>query len=107
MLSNIPGSTAGDGHLPEREISHSLAQEGVELLDPQLRQFSELPQWMRANAQRLEGRKVLMYCTGGVRCERASALLKTMGPGFQDVCQLTGGPPFLPTSRPYIKICFP
>lgn len=68
-----------------------MLQEGAELLNPQLRQFSELPLWMNANAERLEGRKVLMYCTGGVRCERASALLKGMGPGFQDVSQLEGG----------------
>jgi len=73
-------------------------QEGVELVDPQLRQFSELPLWMKANAERLEGRKVLMYCTGGVRCERASALLKGMGPGYQNVSQLEGSPlpPFPP-----------
>ena len=40
----------------------------MELLDPQLRQFSDLPRWVKDNAERLEGRKVLMYCTGGVRC---------------------------------------
>jgi len=75
------------------------SQEGVEALDPQLRQFSELPQWMKTNAERLEGRKVLMYCTGGVRCERATALLKIMGPGHQDVCQLQG----TPTPRPWFS----
>ena len=68
------------------------SQKGMELLDPQLRQFSDLPRWVKANAERLEGRKVLMYCTGGVRCERASAMLKSLGPGFQDVCQLKGQP---------------
>ena len=32
-----------------------------------------------------------MYCTGGVRCERASAYLRSKGPAFQDVVQLHGG----------------
>lgn len=33
----------------------------------------------------------MMYCTGGVRCERASALVKSLGPEFQNVSQLKGG----------------
>jgi predicted sulfurtransferase len=31
------------------------------------------------------------YCTGGVRCERASAYLREKGPAFADVVQLSGG----------------
>ena len=31
------------------------------------------------------------YCTGGVRCERASAYLREKGPAFDDVAQLAGG----------------
>lgn len=31
------------------------------------------------------------YCTGGVRCERASAYLREKGPAFSDVYQLAGG----------------
>eukprot|EP00884_Botryococcus_braunii_P022116 jgi/Botrbrau1/8589/Bobra.0380s0010.1 len=64
-------------------------QEGVRSIDPELRQFSDLRAWLEANAhQQLAGRKVLMYCTGGVRCERASALLRSLGPPFEDVVQL-------------------
>ena len=65
-------------------------QEGAKLLDPRLRHFSELPGWLQANADALAGRRVMMYCTGGVRCESATALLQSMGPEFQDVVQLQG-----------------
>jgi len=50
--------------------------------------FRELPQYV----DRLEGLKdktVLMYCTGGIRCEKASALFR--GKGFKNVFQLHGG----------------
>ncbi|CAN0444756.1 unnamed protein product, partial [Ectocarpus sp. 12 AP-2014] len=58
--------------------------EGVETLDPKTRQFSDLPKWVDENAYRLRqgrggkggGKRVLMYCTGGVRCELASALVR-------------------------------
>lgn len=36
-----------------------------------------------------EGKKVMMYCTGGIRCEKATAYLKTKG--VDDVYQLEGG----------------
>lgn len=65
-------------------------QSRAELLDPQLRQFSELPEWVVANAEQLRNRRVMMYCTGGVRCETASAFVKSLGPEFQDVVQLKG-----------------
>lgn len=63
------------------------------MVRPCLRQFSDLPSWMdSAEAEALlRDRRVLMYCTGGVRCERASAYLRSKGQGFQDVLQLQGG----------------
>eukprot|EP00887_Chlorella_sp_A99_P007560 scaffold28.g7560.t1 len=70
---------------------HPCSQPGVETIDPGLRAFSELPAWLDANQHRLAERRVLMYCTGGVRCERASAYLRRLGAGFQDVVQLQGG----------------
>ena len=68
--------------------------EGVTTLDPTTRAFSELPAWLEANVHRLAGKRVLMSCTGGVRCERASAYLRSLGDCFQgedDVVQLQGG----------------
>lgn len=65
-------------------------QENAERLDPQVRQFSELPEWVLQNTERLRNRRIMMYCTGGVRCETASAFVKSLGPEFQDVYQLRG-----------------
>lgn len=42
-------------------------------LRPSTRQFSDFPAWCRANRAQLQDKKLLMYCTGGIRCERASA----------------------------------
>jgi len=50
--------------------------------------FRELPDYVERLAL-FKDRKVLMYCTGGIRCEKASALLRSRG--FTDVHQLHGG----------------
>ena len=42
-------------------------QERVALLDPEVRCFSDTPAWLEANQHRLANRRILMYCTGGVR----------------------------------------
>ena len=66
---------------------------GVITVDPETRQFSDLPRRLKDPqlTDRLKGRKILMYCTGGVRCERASALIQSHGAGFDQVYQLSGG----------------
>ena len=56
---------------------------------PDIDYFRDFPQWVKDNKEQLEGKKVLMYCTGGIRCERASAVLKNEG--LDDVYQLNGG----------------
>ncbi|CAG9464801.1 unnamed protein product [Pedinophyceae sp. YPF-701] len=63
----------------------------VPTIDPRTRCFSDLPAWLDAHAEQLRGKTVAMYCTGGVRCERASALVRARGEGFADVVQLRGG----------------
>ena len=55
------------------------------------RQFSDFPAWADAHADRLAGKRILMFCTGGVRCERASAYVRGKGAAFADVHQLQGG----------------
>ncbi|CAM6039401.1 unnamed protein product [Sphagnum compactum] len=64
---------------------------GVAFHDPMLRQYSDLPSWLDAHADQLRNKQVLMYCTGGVRCELASAYLRSKGREFEDVYQLSGG----------------
>lgn len=61
----------------------------IEVLDPEMRKSTEFPQWVDNNLEKLQGKKVLMYCTGGIRCERASSYL--VEKGLKDINQLEGG----------------
>lgn len=56
---------------------------------PEIRNFRDLPEWIRDNKEMFEGKKVLTYCTGGIRCEKFSGWL--VREGFEDVGQLHGG----------------
>lgn len=56
---------------------------------PDINTFKELPDWVRKNRETLEGKKILTYCTGGIRCEKFSGWL--VKEGFEDVSQLHGG----------------
>lgn len=55
---------------------------------PDIGLFSELPAAL-GKFEGLKNKKVVAYCTGGIRCEKASALMKQNG--FTDVYQLDGG----------------
>ena len=65
------------------------APPGDKVLDPMMRRSTEFPQWVADNKAKLANKKVLMYCTGGVRCERASAYMGSQG--IQNIYQLEGG----------------
>ena len=56
---------------------------------PDVETFRDLPQWVRENKEMLDGKKILTYCTGGIRCEKFSGWL--VREGFEDVGQLHGG----------------
>ncbi|MEO0945163.1 MAG: rhodanese-like domain-containing protein, partial [Pseudomonadota bacterium] len=58
-------------------------------VDPETASFGEFPEWWQANAARFEGKKVAMFCTGGIRCEKATNYL--LGQGVEDVFHLKGG----------------
>ncbi|ESY99470.1 rhodanese-related sulfurtransferase [Mesorhizobium sp. LNHC209A00] len=58
-------------------------------VDPATASFREFPAWVEAHRADLEGRKVAMFCTGGIRCEKATAYVKSLG--FEDVFHLKGG----------------
>ncbi len=58
-------------------------------VDPATKSFREFPAWAEANRQMLEGRKVAMFCTGGIRCEKATAYVRSLG--LEDVYHLKGG----------------
>ncbi|WP_066781600.1 oxygen-dependent tRNA uridine(34) hydroxylase TrhO [Sphingomonas sp. CCH5-D11] len=60
-------------------------------IDPATKSFRDFPDWFRANRDRLlaEGKKVAMFCTGGIRCEKSTAFLKAEG--VEEVYHLQGG----------------
>jgi UPF0176 protein len=58
-------------------------------LNPRTKTFRELPAWLN-NEPRLQAKpKVAMFCTGGIRCEKSTALLRSQG--FAEVYHLQGG----------------
>ncbi|XP_072998133.1 rhodanese-like domain-containing protein 6 [Typha latifolia] len=63
----------------------------IETLDPEIRQYSDLPSWIDQQSEQLRGKSILMYCTGGIRCEMASAYIRSKGVDFDNVFQLYGG----------------
>ena len=58
-------------------------------VDPKTRIFSQFPKWAKDNREQLAGKRLAMFCTGGIRCEKATALMKAEG--FEDVHHLQGG----------------
>lgn len=56
---------------------------------PPVPAFKDLPQWIRDNHEKFDGKKILTYCTGGIRCEKFSGFL--VKEGYEDVNQLHGG----------------
>lgn len=59
-------------------------------IKPDIKSFRELPKFIDDNPELFKDKRVLMNCTGGVRCERATAYLKKQGIA-KEVYQLKGG----------------
>lgn len=58
-------------------------------IDPKIKSFREFPAWWRSNAKAFEGKRVAMFCTGGIRCEKSTNFL--LSEGVNDVFHLKGG----------------
>jgi UPF0176 protein len=58
-------------------------------VNPRTRSFREFPRYVRDHLDPARQRKVAMYCTGGIRCEKSTALLRELG--FEQVFHLRGG----------------
>jgi UPF0176 protein len=58
-------------------------------IDPRTRSFGDFPRFVETNLDPARHPKVAMFCTGGIRCEKASAYL--LSKGFAEVYQLDGG----------------
>ena len=58
-------------------------------VDPQTKSFREFPQWWAQNRHRFHNKRIAMFCTGGIRCEKSTNFL--LGQGFDEVYHLKGG----------------
>ena len=58
-------------------------------IDPHTRSFREFPQWWAENAARFHNKRVAMFCTGGIRCEKSTNYL--ISQGVEQVYHLQGG----------------
>ncbi|WP_299684879.1 rhodanese-related sulfurtransferase [uncultured Tateyamaria sp.] len=58
-------------------------------VDPQTQSFGAFPAWWEENKHRFHNKKIAMFCTGGIRCEKSTNYL--LGQGVEDVYHLKGG----------------
>ncbi|AUM12530.1 oxygen-dependent tRNA uridine(34) hydroxylase TrhO [Ketobacter alkanivorans] len=58
-------------------------------IDPKTKTFREFPQYVTEHLDKDKHKKVAMFCTGGIRCEKSTAYLKEQG--FEEVYHLEGG----------------
>ncbi len=58
-------------------------------INPGTEKFSELPEYVAANLDPEKHKKIAMFCTGGIRCEKFAPYMRSLG--FENVYQLEGG----------------
>lgn len=58
-------------------------------IDPQIQNFREFPDYVKAHLDPARHKRVAMFCTGGIRCEKASSWM--LQEGFEEVYHLKGG----------------
>lgn len=100
-----PNELTGN-YLSPKEFYEHLQQDDVIILDgrndyeydighfrnairPDVEAFRDFPEWIRENMSEFKDKKIVTYCTGGIRCEKLSGFL--LKEGFKDVSQLHGG----------------
>ena len=103
--TNLLMSQLGE-HVPPHLWDELISQDDVILIDvrnqyeykcgtfqnainPKTEQFSDFPKFVEDNLDPISDKRVAMFCTGGIRCEKASAYMKQKG--FKNVYQLEGG----------------
>ena len=58
-------------------------------VDPDIRTFRDFPKWWEAHKDEYRGKRIAMFCTGGIRCEKSTNYL--LGQGVNEVFHLKGG----------------
>lgn len=103
---DIDPKTFGGKHLKPKEFNEMLKDEDTIVIDgrneyeyrighfrnaiqPDVNHSREFPEWIAENADQWKDKKVLTYCTGGIRCEKLTGILKKNG--VEEVYQLEGG----------------
>jgi len=66
---------------------HAGSFEGA--IDPKIKRFRDLPEFVESNLDPSKHKKIAMFCTGGIRCEKSTAWM--LEQGFQEVYHLEGG----------------
>lgn len=104
--NNIDPNVITGKHLEPKEFLEMMENDDVVILDgrtnyeydlghfrnairPEVESFREFPEWIRKNLERYKDKKILTYCTGGIRCEKLSGFM--MQEGFKNIYQLHGG----------------
>lgn len=106
LRKQVDISKGAGTHVNPQDWNRLIAEEDIVILDtrndyeylngtfrgainPGTTKFSELPDFVAANLNPERDKKVAMFCTGGIRCEKFAPYLKEMG--FKEVFQLEGG----------------
>ncbi|ARU60682.1 hypothetical protein CBW65_05980 [Tumebacillus avium] len=106
LEDDVDPSQVTGRHLKPKEWKEALERDDVIVIDgrndyeydighfkgalrPEVKTTKEFPEWVRQNLAEHKDKKILMYCTGGIRCEKFSGFM--LQEGFQDVNQLEGG----------------
>ena len=58
-------------------------------INPKTRSFREFPKWWKENKEKIKGKSIAMFCTGGIRCEKSTKYL--LKDGVKNVYHLRGG----------------
>ncbi len=58
-------------------------------MNPKTENFRDFPEYVKTHLMDKKDKKIAMFCTGGIRCEKSTAYLQSLG--FQDIYQLEGG----------------
>ncbi|WP_226658170.1 rhodanese-related sulfurtransferase [Pseudalkalibacillus hwajinpoensis] len=106
LEENHDPNQVGGKHLKPAEWREAMQQDDVIILDtrndyeydvghfrgairPDIKNFRDLPEWVQENLADKKDKKILTYCTGGIRCEKFTGWM--VNQGFEDVNQLDGG----------------
>ena len=106
-VSRVNAKKDAGKHVEAKDWNKLISREDIALIDvrnkfeievgrfkgsigPNTDSFSDFPDWVTQHSTELAGKPAIaMYCTGGIRCERASAYMKSMG--FGEIYHLKGG----------------